>query len=179
MVAITTDAIHAWQCRLREETDNRNLTELHHRIATWLLGCLVVEGRDQLTHAEIATALKCSMRTVGDALRRLRGIGLLDWGHQFIRRHGRRWQLGNLYWLRHPSDAAAPRPDLRRQRRGSAPEPENLSGLCRPSSGSKNQGRIAHEGVSWQPGSLLIARQKAIERQLAEWKTPPTYYRRV
>jgi hypothetical protein len=62
------------------------------------------------------------VRTVGDALRRLRGIGLFDWRAQFRPAGEHRRRRENQYWLRLPATSAVPRPDLRRH---------GISAVCR------------------------------------------------
>lgn len=69
-------------------------TGLHLRIARLL-------GRWQHpcpSHGKLARAARCCVRTVQNALNRLRGLGLLTWRHQGATlRSGRRLQLPNRY----------------------------------------------------------------------------------
>ncbi|HSZ88065.1 MAG TPA: hypothetical protein VK822_01690 [Acetobacteraceae bacterium] len=102
-----------WLLRLRQEACSKNLTELHHRIATRVQK-LLEAGDDQFSHEDVATGIACA-RTVGDALRRLRGLGMLDWEPQYNIVAGRRRRTVNRYWLCMPSTSPCPRPDLRRR----------------------------------------------------------------
>jgi hypothetical protein len=121
-------------------------------IATWVLG-LLQEGQEAFTHAEVAAATGRSVTAVQDALRRLRGLGLLDWRHDFKTFGGRRRQTANHYWLCQADDVARPRPDLRRHR----------AGVHRPSREFK---KAAYERLPWVGNDLLLARQRVIERRL-------------
>jgi hypothetical protein len=48
-------------------------------------------------HAKLARAAHCHRNSVGNALHRLRGLGLLTWERQFTRVHGWRLQIANRY----------------------------------------------------------------------------------
>jgi hypothetical protein len=103
-----------WRQRLRQERAMRNITDTHVRIAEFTMGA-IQDGADEMTHAEVAEATGYGVRTVGDAYRRLRGIGLLDWQAQYREAHGVRRRIRNRYWLRMPEKTPEPRPDLRRR----------------------------------------------------------------
>jgi hypothetical protein len=103
-----------WLLRLRQEACSKNLPELHHLIGTRVQK-LLEAGDDQFSYQDVATGIAC-VRTVGDALRRLRGLGMLDWEPQYdIDVAGRRRRTMNRYWLCMPSNSPCPRPDLRRR----------------------------------------------------------------
>jgi DNA-binding transcriptional MocR family regulator len=103
-----------WLQRLQQERAMRNITDTHVRIAQFTMGAIEA-GDDQMSHAAVATALGYGARTVRDAYRRLRGLGLLDWQAQ-ARGSGDHpnWRTTNRYWLRMPDATPEPRPDLRR-----------------------------------------------------------------
>jgi DNA-binding transcriptional MocR family regulator len=59
------------------------------------------------SHAKIAKAAGCHRNTVGNALHRLRDLGLLDWDRRFVRIGGGQFaQASNSY--RFPSNASLP-----------------------------------------------------------------------
>lgn len=155
----STMAFH-WRQRLLQETYSRNLTHLHAAIATHVMG-LLEAGYDQFSHQEVAEAVRAGVRTVGDALRRLRGLGMLDWTQQFEVRGERRRQIVNRYWLRMPSSSPVPRPDLRRHR---------PCGVCRPSSKAMNKG-VLGAGFAWEDAvaALKKVRQGSEARVAAAW----------
>jgi hypothetical protein len=80
----------------RELPHGRRPTPIHVKIARllarWQHPCP--------SHGKLARATKCCVRTVQNALNRLRGLGLLSWAHQgATMRSGRRLQLPNRYRL--------------------------------------------------------------------------------
>lgn len=110
---MTDEQAFLWRQRLTEERDLRNLTDLHHRIlldAHWRID----QGETEWSHSEVAAALKVGVRTVGDAYRRARLLGLLTWEAQFKDVHGVRRRTVNLYRLAVPQGDAEARPDVRR-----------------------------------------------------------------
>lgn len=111
---MTDEQAFLWRQRLLEERDLKNLTDLHVRILLFSQGAIEA-GNDQMSHGEVAAALKVGVRTVGDAYRRARLLGLLVWDAQFKGVHGVRRRIANLYRLAAPTGDAEARPDVRRQ----------------------------------------------------------------
>lgn len=106
-----------WRQRLTEERDLKNLTDLHVRILLFTQGAIEA-GDSQMSHGEVATALKVGVRTVGDAYRRARLLGLLTWEAQFKDIHGVRRRTVNLYRLKLPEQPAEERhSEVRRVRK--------------------------------------------------------------
>lgn len=69
-------------------------TDLHIRIMFLLARWQSPEP----SHAKLAAAAHCHRNTVGNALKRLRDLGLLSWSRQFIRlRGGHMAQVANRY----------------------------------------------------------------------------------
>lgn len=110
---MTDEQSFSWRQRLTEERDLKNLTDLHHRILLFTMGAIEA-GDCQMSHGEVATALKVGVRTVGDAYRRAKLLGLLTWEAQFKDIHGVRRRTVNLYRLAAPQGDAEARPDVRR-----------------------------------------------------------------
>lgn len=94
----------------------RNITDTHVRILEFTQGAIEA-GSDEMSHAVVAEALEVAVRTVGDAYRRAKGIGLLEWQAQFRDAGGVRRRTTNRYWLTLPLGTPEPRPDLRRHRK--------------------------------------------------------------
>lgn len=69
------------------------------------------------SHAKLARAAGVCVRTVQNALNRLRGLGMLAWTHQgFTTRSGRRLQLANRYaWVAPFSLFAVPLQEERKE----------------------------------------------------------------
>lgn len=113
---LTDEQAFLWRQRLRQERIIRNITDTHIRILEFTQGA-IEDGCDQLSHAAVAEALSVGVRTVGDAYRRAKGIGLLEWDEQYRLVHGVRRRTVNRYRLTMPSATPGPRPDLRRHRK--------------------------------------------------------------
>lgn len=113
---MTDEQAFWWRQRLTQERDLKNLTDLHTRILLFTQGSIEA-GDDQLSHAAVAAALKVGVRTVGDAYRRAKALGLLTWEAQFRAVHGVRRRTVNLYRLAVPEAEAEERPDVRRHSR--------------------------------------------------------------
>jgi hypothetical protein len=84
---------HAWLAH-RLLPRGQRPTELHldiaRLLARWQHPCP--------SHSKLARAAGCCIRTVQNALNRLRGLGLLDWTHQgAVVASGRRLRLPNRY----------------------------------------------------------------------------------
>jgi hypothetical protein len=94
----------------------RNITDTHVRILEFTQGAIEA-GSDEMSHAAVAEVLEVAVRTVGDAYRRAKGIGLLDWRAQYRAVGGVRRRTVNRYRLALPIAAPEPRPDLRRHRK--------------------------------------------------------------
>ena len=112
---LTDQEAFVWRQRLRQERAIRNITDTHVRIAEFTMGAIQA-GADQMTHAEVAEALGYGARTVRDAYRRFRLLGLLDWAPQ-SRGAGDHpnWRTANRYWLRMPDKTPEPVAECRRK----------------------------------------------------------------
>ncbi|MDB5244003.1 MAG: helix-turn-helix protein [Spirosoma sp.] len=80
------------------------------------------------TYATIAERAGCCVRTVGNALKRLRGIGLLDWARRMVRVGQRAAQTSNAYFWK--PDAQLPDPPIKAARskgKGCSQGPDSLS----------------------------------------------------
>lgn len=110
------DAAFQWRRRIAEERDLRNITRTHEAILLFTQGA-ILDGEDQMSHAVVAEALKVGVRTVGDAYRRAKALGLLAWEAQFRAVQGVRRRTVNRYWLVMPEAEAEARPDVRRHRK--------------------------------------------------------------
>lgn len=105
-----------WQQRLSLERDIKNLTDLHVRILLHAQG-VIASGQDDMSHAAIAKALNIGVRTVGDAYRRAKTLGLLDWDAQFRPVNGVRRRTVNCYRLIVPHQTTEVKDaDVRRHR---------------------------------------------------------------
>jgi hypothetical protein len=113
---LTDEQAFLWRQRLREERAIRNITDTHVRILEFTQGAIEA-GADEMSHAEVAEALGYGVRTIGDAYRRAKGIGLLEWAAQFRDAGGVRRRTTNRYRLTMPMATPEPRPDLRRHRK--------------------------------------------------------------
>jgi hypothetical protein len=121
-------------------------------------------GHGEQGHAEISAALGYGIRTVGDALRRARLLGLLEWHAHYEPRPGSvlRWRTANIYRRTMPPPFAVPRPDVRRHDTGT---------LRRARQEESKRGKIAHERVRDRysvPELALPAVRAAMERRFAE-----------
>jgi hypothetical protein len=114
---MTDQEAFQWRHRLLAERDLKNLTDLHVRIlldAHWRLD----QGETEWSHAAVADAQKVAVRTVGDAYRRARLLGLLDWEAQFRDVQGVRRRAVNRYRLVMPEREAVERhAEVRRKRK--------------------------------------------------------------
>ena len=113
---VTDQQAFLWRRRLTEERDLKNITDLHTRILLFVHGA-ILDGEDQMSHTAVAEALKVGVRTVGDAYRRAKALGLLAWEAQFRAVQGVRRRTVNRYWLVMPGGEAEVRPDVRRHRK--------------------------------------------------------------
>jgi hypothetical protein len=113
---LTNQEAFLWRQRLLKERSLRNITDMHARILLYTLGA-IEDGDDRLSHAAVAEALDVAVRTVGDAYRRAKGIGLLEWDAQFRDAGGVRRRTTNRYRLAMPLAEPEARPDLRRHRK--------------------------------------------------------------
>jgi hypothetical protein len=105
----------AWTIRLQIERHLRNITDAHVAIISHVAE-LADGGLTQVSHAAVAKALHRGARTVRDALRRARALGLLDWSPCYERRPGSLLsrRTANVYRRTMPSTLAMARPDVRR-----------------------------------------------------------------
>jgi hypothetical protein len=124
---LTDEQAFLWRQRLLEERAMRNITDTHVRIAQFTMGAIQA-GDDQMSHAAVAAALGYGARTVRDAYRRFRLLGLLDWQAQ-SRGSGDHpnWRTTNRYWLRMPGKTPEPVEGCRRCRK---PVVKHLSNLA-------------------------------------------------
>lgn len=99
--------LDAWQIRLHDARDSKELTDLHVRILLFTREA-IKDGDDQMSHAAVSESLKVSIRVVGDAYRRARKIGLLEWKGQFRNMNVVRRRTVNRYWLIHLEQAPKP-----------------------------------------------------------------------
>lgn len=113
---MTDQQAFLWRQRLGAERDLKNITDLHTRILLFIHGA-ILDGEDQMSHAAVAEALKVGVRTVGDAYRRAKALGLLAWEAQLRLVQGVRRRTVNRYWLVMPDVVAEVRPDVRRHRK--------------------------------------------------------------
>lgn len=113
---MTDQQAFQWRQRLTEERDLKNITDLHTRILLFTQGAIEA-GEDEMSYAAVAEALKVGVRTVGDAYRRAKALGLLAWEAQFRLVQGVRRRTVNRYWLVMPEGEAELRPDVRRHRK--------------------------------------------------------------
>lgn len=113
---VTDQEAFQWRQRLVAERDLKNITDLHTRILLFTQGAIEA-GEDQMSHSAVAEALKVGVRTVGDAYRRAKALGLLAWEAQFRDVRGVRRRTTNLYRLVMPEAEAEVRPDVRRHRK--------------------------------------------------------------
>ena len=113
---LTDGQAFQWRQRLLKERSLRNITDMHVRILLFTQGAIEA-GDDQMSHAAVAEALDVAVRTVGDAYRRAKGVGLLEWDPQFRVAGGVRRRIVNCYRLVMPLAEAEARPDLRRHRK--------------------------------------------------------------
>lgn len=123
---LTDEQAFLWRQRLRQERIIRNITDTHIRILEFTQGA-IEDGCDDMSHAAVAEALSVGVRTVGDAYRRAKGIGLLEWDEQYRLVLGVRRRTVNRYRLTMPPTTPAPRPDLRRHRKPPPLVPKLLS----------------------------------------------------
>jgi hypothetical protein len=164
---LTDQQAFLWRRRLREERAIRNLTDTHVRILEFTLGA-VEDGADKLSHAAVAESLQVAVRTVGDAYRRAKAIGLLTWEPQYRLVGGQRRRTTNLYRAVMPIHTPAPRPDLRRHRKPPLVREQLLSSLpsCSAESADQREGWLRRFGAK-------IEEEKRVRAATAHrmWKT--------
>lgn len=153
---LTDSQAFVWRQRLRDERSIRNITDTHIRILEYTAG-LIEAGDAEPRQADVAAALGYGVRTVGDAYRRAKGLGLLDWEAQFRTVDGQRRRTVNRYWLRMPDVTPAPRPDLRRHRK--PPLPLKLLTYC-----------SAHSAVPLTGFAERFAAKLVEERRLRQFR---------
>ena len=112
----------------------KNITEKQERVLHYVYD-LVASGQRQFTHGELVEALKVGISCVKDALKRARGVGLIDWREDWRPGpDGGRWQTANIYEVTMPQRSPEPRPDLRRHPspKSKKPQSKNLVPSCSP-----------------------------------------------
>ena len=108
---LTRDQRRIWLARLELRRRSRAITTLHVEIGRALLRRLGEDGRLDPGHDTLAEDAGCCPRTVREALRRLRNLGMVKWLRRLIRtRQGVR-QTSNAYQLR--PDGPAPTTPIR------------------------------------------------------------------
>lgn len=95
----TRDERRIWLAMVEMHRRAQSLTALHALIASCLLRRLGVEGRCDPSHDTLAADAGCCPRTVREALRRLRRLGLLSWLRRLVRVGGAVRQTSNAYEL--------------------------------------------------------------------------------
>jgi hypothetical protein len=167
---IGTDDIFAWRWRLELERRLRNITDAHREIIQHVAD-RAEAGDRQLTHAQIAAELNRGQKTVQDALRRARALGLLDWEAQYVPRPGShlRWRTGNMYVRTTPQSFALPRPDVRRHDGGTPRRARKEGSIEAQQQG--NPGEQRRRPAELRQPDLLAARREAME---ASWRAANT-----
>jgi hypothetical protein len=98
---LNRDAHGIIRAKLALAARRRLITALHEKIGRELLLLLGEDGRLFPAHATLATRTGSCSRTVSEAFRRFRRIGLLDWVRRLIRPAGQPTrQSSNAYWWR-------------------------------------------------------------------------------
>ena len=158
---IGADETFSWRIRLEICRKLRNITDAHQKIISWVAD-MADAGHSELTHAEIARQLGRGKRTVGEALRRARLLGLLECQAQYRPRPGSvlRWRSANIYRRTMPQSPAVPRPAIRRRHNGGTP------GHARKEDLEKRLLNKERGGGAGQI-DLLAARRKAMETKFA------------
>jgi len=124
-VPLSRDQRRIWLARaelVRHRT--RWLTPLHVKIGEALERRLGADGQCDPSHATLAADVGCDESAVGDALKALKGLGLLTWDQRLVRRPWpergpgatRAEQTSNQYQLRLPTGPVGPRKERRRRR---------------------------------------------------------------
>lgn len=109
-------------------------TDLDVRIA-WLLARW---QNNTPSHEKLARAAHCCVRSVGNAMNRLRDLGVLDWKPRFIRLAGGHWaRATNSYFFPEQSSlptarAARPRPTTRSIKQPIFKCPATVAGSIKP-----------------------------------------------
>ena len=86
--------------RFRTARLKHNITALQECIGVELLQLLSQNGALYPTQDTIAQRVSCCLRTVSNALRRFRNLGLMDWVRRLIRICRDVQQTSNAYWFR-------------------------------------------------------------------------------
>jgi len=150
---------HLWDHRIQQNVHHANITEVHARILRFVYDS-VEGGEDQLSHKEIAAAVRRGLSCVKDALRRGKELGALTWEKRFVLVHGKPRQVANRYRIMLPESEPVPRPDIRRHR--------TAVGVRRPSEEVSYQAALEGEGRGFvQPLTVIAAAREA--RFHAEW----------
>lgn len=114
-IDIGSSEIFSWRVRLEIERSLRNITDAHKAIIQYVAD-LAGDDLCQVSHTEIARALTRGARTIRDALRRARVLGLIDWQAHYEPRPGSvlRWRKANIFRRTMPHSPARARPEVRR-----------------------------------------------------------------
>lgn len=96
---LSRDARRVWLARIELHRRAGALTALHALVAAALLRRQGQDGRLDPSHDTLAHDAACCPRTVRTALRKLRGLGLLEWVHRLVRRGRVMRQTSNSYIL--------------------------------------------------------------------------------
>jgi hypothetical protein len=115
-LSLGSDDAFLWRQRLLTERLMRNITALQEHVLLYVRG-LIDQGIVQFSHAEVAQGFAgAKIGTVKDALRRAKGLGLLDWREEYRPGPGGvRRRVANTYQALMPQQSPVPRPDLRRR----------------------------------------------------------------
>lgn len=88
-----------WRARSELQRRAGQITALHVEIGKALLRRLGSDGRCDPCHETLAADVDCCPRTVGEALRRFRRLGMLEWVRRLVRRGQVVRQTSNAYRL--------------------------------------------------------------------------------
>src|SRR5262249_6268916 len=146
-----------WRQRLLTERLMKNITALQEHVLNYVFS-LIAGGQEQFTHGEIVAATGIKVGTVKDALRRARGIGLIDWRQDWRPGpNGSRRQVANVYRSSMPQRSPEPRPDLRRRSslKSKDPQRKNVQPTWSPRCGERAP--LPRE-LAWRPPPGFEAR---------------------
>lgn len=148
----------AWFSRVYREYEAGNLTPLWRDVLKALGRFDGCRFGIFPSHALLAAHARCSIRTVQNALRAARELGLLEWCHQRVRRAWRSLRGPNRYVLRLPDSPVATTGKL--YRRVTQPKQQEAS------EGRSGGLKAMLEAAATLP-DLLKARREAME---ARWR---------
>jgi len=153
------DDVFHWRQRLLQERLMKNVTALQEHVLLYVRE-LLDQGIAQFTHDEVAEALKVGISTVRDALRRAKGVGLVDWREDWRPGpNGSRRRTANVYEITQPQRSPEPRPDLRRRSslKSKKTQTNNLVPSC----------SVQCDERAWQPWQLAWRPTPGFEARFA------------